>query len=163
MIPKEILNKLDFDYNLLKNKSDIEYEDIENNLMPKIYNTIKEILVNKNMLWIFKGYQGHYICDCRFHLNTLIDDIVISTVGQKFKNLNDRGFNNIELIGHNRYYETNVFKVDKGNDFLDIDPQLEVEVARNYFSSNNECIATLNHYLTCLDVENFVLYNCIII
>jgi hypothetical protein len=62
-----------------------------------------------------RGWQGHFLCPCTFHLNTLLDldgfKIVVSTVGAY---LPPHGFQprgkRYETIGHNRFYETLAFE-----------------------------------------------------
>lgn len=77
----------------------------------------------------YRGWPGHYICAdrCDFRLNTLIecegDAIVISTVG------GFRPSENSEWvpIGHNRYFETMVFRAD-GTKYQDADVTDEISV-----------------------------------
>lgn len=66
-----------------------------------------------------RGWQGHFICQCRYHRNTLIEyqdkKIVVSTVGNYVYQ------DKIETIGLNRYYETMVFWAKFDDPYFDID------------------------------------------
>jgi hypothetical protein len=54
------------------------------------------------------GGQHHFVADCRFHLATFIDDLLISTVGEYRQGRRDKQ----EEIGSGRFYETMVFRTD---------------------------------------------------
>jgi hypothetical protein len=60
-----------------------------------------------NIKEIWQGWQGHFICDCKFHLNTALigkDIYIVSTVGNYYYN------GELQQIGYNRTFETMVFK-----------------------------------------------------
>ncbi len=64
-----------------------------------------------------RGWQGHFCCNCNFHLNTLLErsdgfNIIISTVGNYINN------SKMTKIGLDRFYETMCFEssYDKYND-----------------------------------------------
>lgn len=86
--------------------------------------------------WKWFGSAGHFICscDCRFHLATLVGDILVSTVGQYFPDApvreiiaKSRGITlmgmgdarrndymekiGFEEIGYGRKYETMTFEI----------------------------------------------------
>ena len=74
-----------------------------------------------------RGWQGHFIRKCRFHLNTLLNykgfKIIVSTVGNYV--FRDK----MQTIGVDKYYETMVFesKYDEWD---------SIEVTKNiYFNS----------------------------
>lgn len=61
--------------------------------------------------WKWFGMPLHFICsdDCRWHKATQIGEYIVSSVGDMKSPLSPkRGYE----IGHNRSYETMVFKVD---------------------------------------------------
>ena len=68
----------------------------------------------------YRGWQGHFICPCRYHLNTLLElgneKIIVSTIGGYYGNGKQP-----QMIGCNRYFETLVFKAKEKNGFIDID------------------------------------------
>ena len=62
-----------------------------------------------------RGWQGHFICACTFHLNTLLDldgfKVVVSTVGAYIPALDlGKEGKRYDTIGHNRFYETMAFE-----------------------------------------------------
>lgn len=62
--------------------------------------------------WKWFGHAGH-LCvahECRFHLTTLIGDFLISTVGAWHPIVNGKHADEPDRIGHDRLYETMVFK-----------------------------------------------------
>lgn len=76
------------------------------------------------MIEIWRGWQGHFLCQCRFHLNTLLEyngrKVVVSTVGDYHYNGKQ------DTIGHNRAFETMVFEAgDNEWDDADIEKQLD--------------------------------------
>ncbi len=82
-----------------------------------------------------RGWAGHYIgaYRCRFRRNTLITyknlKWVVSTVGNKMRVFppDDEEYN-VEIIGHNRWYETMVFESSYDEyDDIDINSK-EIEV-----------------------------------
>lgn len=62
-----------------------------------------------------RGWQGHFICACGFHLNTLLDldgfKVVVSTVGAFIPphSLEKEG-HRYDTIGYHRFYETMAFE-----------------------------------------------------
>lgn len=70
-----------------------------------------------------RGWAGHYILarDCLFRRNTLIQykdkSYIVSTIGGKYKRTEKTL--DMDTIGHNRYYETEVFRADKNNPYYD--------------------------------------------
>ena len=61
--------------------------------------------------WRWFGYPAHFIgaADCHFHLATQVGKFLVSTVGDHRPG--DKTTNRQE-IGHERYFETFVFRVD---------------------------------------------------
>jgi hypothetical protein len=61
--------------------------------------------------WQWYGLPGHFIGsqDCRFHLNTKIGNVIISTVGE----YHPHNSNKPQEIGCDRFYETMVFPAEK--------------------------------------------------
>ena len=78
-----------------------------------------------------RGWPGHYIMGyaCLFRRNTLLEygekKYIVSTIGSKFKNLAQprEGY---EEVGHNRWFETCVFKAIEEDGYIDIDPAEEL-------------------------------------
>ncbi len=74
-----------------------------------------------------RGWQGHFCCPCKFHLNTLIEygdtAIVVSTVGLYIPS-DSKEF---DTIGHDRHFETMAFHADDSDDYRDADVTKEVE------------------------------------
>ena len=80
----------------------------------------------------YRGWQGHFICNCRYHLNTLLEldeqKIVVSTVGMFYGNEKKP-----QMIGCNRYFETLVFEATEKNGFIDADVSKELfDFSRGY-------------------------------
>lgn len=88
--------------------------------------------------WVWMPHPAHFICafDCRFHLATYVGKYIVSTVGELFPDAGVREINaslagielqgkgderkrdyikriGYETIGHDRKYETMVFKAAK--------------------------------------------------
>lgn len=81
----------------------------------------------------YRGWQGHFCCPCRYHLNTLLElgdtKIIVSTIGNYVGNEKIP-----QWIGANRYFETLVFKAVKKGKFIDIDVSEELcEFDKAYF------------------------------
>lgn len=87
---------------------------------------------------IYRGYQGHFIGQCRFHLNTLIDfedseieNIIVSTIGAFVVDEKEQRLG----LSDNDFYETSVFHTEIGywdidgemTPFEDIDPSDEIQ------------------------------------
>jgi len=84
--------------------------------------------------WIWMPHAAHYICGhkCRFHLATYVGEYIVSTVGERMKELDLFEF---EDIGPGMKYETMVFYAEertendemccpyKVSDFSEIDCQ----------------------------------------
>ena len=64
-----------------------------------------------------RGWQGHFICDCRYHRNTLLEykdkKVIVSTVG------NYQYEDKITTIGLRRYYETMVWPGRQDGKYID--------------------------------------------
>jgi len=60
--------------------------------------------------WRWQGHAGHFICSprCLFHLNTLVGNYIISTVGDYRPDMEKS--EKAEEIGCNRLFETYVFE-----------------------------------------------------
>lgn len=116
--------------------------------------------------WKWFGNHGHFICGrwCRFHLTTQVGDYLISTIGEYVSPRNSGGSEQAEYryltenplgedIGHNRKYETMVFKAGllcKGPRCHDCDqpaPLGDCLDAKNY---NHAGDATRGHMEMCL-------------
>ena len=105
----------------------------------------------------YRSWQGHYICDCRNHLNTLIEyedkKVVVSSLGGLFVD------GKLEKIGAYRYYETFCFmaKEDKFG-FVDADVKkrldydsvvdCETSVLDEKERARMEKQSDINHYKT---------------
>lgn len=62
-----------------------------------------------------RGWQGHFICACGFHLNTLLDldgfKVVVSTVGSYIPPHSfEKEGHRYDTIGYHRFYETMAFE-----------------------------------------------------
>jgi hypothetical protein len=73
--------------------------------------------------WEWYGRAGHFICAgrCQMHLHTHVNGYCVSTVGELRAKPDDEEFT---PIGHNRLYETMVFKEDESasvSDWSEID------------------------------------------
>jgi len=108
----------------------------------------------------YRGYQGHFICKCNFHLNTLINyenkdkpNIIVSTIGQYIVDgkMQELGCNK------NSFFETMVFntQMDKVKiknklvEFEDIIPsELKCERTDNEVSAQKTHDETVLKYTT---------------
>ena len=131
--------------------------------------------------WQWFGEAGHFICgrDCRFHLCTLVGDILVSTVGKYLPDsqvrevlaksrgirlegegdhreddfLRKQGY---EEIGHNRKFETMAFKAGDRCDVKGCNcglPQIDgSELDADCY--NDSGAATRGHYKMCLKAAN---------
>lgn len=83
--------------------------------------------MKKQIKETWRGWQGHFICSCKFHLNTLLElndlMIVVSTVGES---RDSKGI--IQEIGSYRFYETCVFYAKEPDEhgFIDADVTKEI-------------------------------------
>ena len=98
----------------------------------------------KEIKEIWRGWQGHFCCECKFHLNTLLikgrKKIVISTVGQHYSSIENGKMSD---IGVDRKYETMVFK-SSGDRWDDADVTKELY---DFFGAyNDEREAQEGHY-----------------
>ena len=104
----------------------------------------------------FRGWQGHFICPCAWHLNTLIcheaNRIVISTVGQYVPSYMGKTGYGIEgkegedrwcNIGYENKYETYVFYSDL-SEHDDIDTSRQLCRFTKYY--NDAASAQQGHY-----------------
>ena len=91
----------------------------------------------------YRGYQGHFIGKCRFHLNTLIDfedpfikNIIVSTVGQYIVN------EKMEELGCDKdsLFETMVFNTQ----FEEVKIDKKIVVFEEIVPSEIECHRTKN-------------------
>jgi len=64
--------------------------------------------------WIWYGNAGHFCASsqCRFHLCTEIGDYLISTVGEYYRDQDDKEMSTLG-IGSKDFYETYVFRRTK--------------------------------------------------
>ena len=102
----------------------------------------------------YRGWQGHFICQCHFHLNTLLDldgfKIVVSTVGN-YRNWRD---DKVESIGHNRYWETMAFEssYDKFDD-ANVSKQVNFDSEWAWASPEDELLAQVGHFTAVAEIE----------
>ena len=94
--------------------------------------------------WIWIGLPGHFVggMDCKFHLCTVIGNVMVSTVGD-YRPSGER----LE-IGWNRYYETAAFQItgwEDGYPTFNDDPELIM------YPANTPLKARANHMGACLD------------
>ena len=82
----------------------------------------KNVKMRKTKLKItYRGWQGHFIADCKYHLNTLVEygskKVVVSSVGGFYRG------GEAEFIGAGRFYETFSFVAQKNKKtgFIDAD------------------------------------------
>jgi len=98
------------------------------------------IMITEN----WRGWQGHFICQCRFHLNTLLTygdkKIVVSTVGEYYNMIEG---DKMADIGLDRKYETMVFY--SSNDKYD-DADVSQELYQFFNGYNEELKAQKGHY-----------------
>ena len=97
-----------------------------------------------------RGWSGHFCgsSQCAFRRNTLLEfkniKIVVSTVGSMRKHNNMGGFDPVEKIGLNRYYETMVFEAIQENKYIEADIEKEMpfdskwEISKIYDGVDNE-------------------------
>jgi len=109
----------------------------------------------KEVKEIWRGWQGHFICLCRFHLNTLVvygkKKIVVSTVGEYYPgHLKGK----MDTIGCDRFYETMVFysSNDKYND-----ADVTQELYEYFCGYNEELEAQKGHYEILRRVKKFII------
>lgn len=93
----------------------------------------------KNVKRTERGWAGHFICAdrCRFRRNTLLEykdtKIVVSTVGLMVVD------GKFEEIGHNRYFETMAFHVDKSDlRWFDADVSREISFQSEWAISERD-------------------------
>lgn len=89
----------------------------------------------------YRGWPGHFCCsmNCVFRLNTLIEygnkRVVVSTVGQMYKDVNDRE-KGYDTIGCGRFYETMAFWACKektpNGEFWDADVSKQVSFSSKW-------------------------------
>jgi len=100
---------------------------------------------------IFRGWQGHLCCECKFHLNTLLEyegqKIVVSTVGNYYYN------NQLQIIGCDRKFETMVFEAGD-NEWDDIDVEKQLKFFDGY---NEEKEAQDGHYKIIEQVKEYMI------
>jgi hypothetical protein len=127
--------------------------------------------------WKWFGNAGHFICadDCRFHLCTLIGNILVSTVGQYFPGetvreiiakhrgvkLEGRGDYRqadymekigYETIGHKRKYETMSFKIKRKRCECGCGLPIIKPTTIDYAPYNDAKAATKGHHEICMKV-----------
>lgn len=99
----------------------------------------------------WRGWQGHFCCQCMFHLNTLLEHngmkIVVTTVGDYHYE------GKRETIGCNRTFETMVFKA--GHNRWD-DADINEEIGGFFGSYNDENEAQSGHYKTLEQVKEYL-------
>lgn len=112
-----------------------------------------------------RGWQGHFICRCDYHRNTLIFDrdgfkrYVISTIG----NMRDNNLKT-DTVGYDRYYETYVFEAKLDGAYWDADVTKQIylgdlkwAIDTKEFERYKECVdnlADMMHDATVLEIEN---------
>jgi|GEM_PF-3221239 hypothetical protein len=109
----------------------------------------------KEVSWKWLGFAGHHICAerCLFHLTTDVGRYLISTVGKFHPEMNQppqRQLGPVDTVGHNRLYETAVFKKESdklcscGCGLPVINP-MEIKM----LPANDSGTATKNHMAMC--------------
>lgn len=84
-----------------------------------------------------RGWVGHFICAnrCRYRRNTLVSDgaqhVVISSVGC-MENWDKASPEKIDTIGHERYYETMVFRGHKEGPYIESDVSNQISIPGDY-------------------------------
>jgi hypothetical protein len=103
---------------------------------------------------IDRGWQGHFCCHCRFHLNTLLEredgfKVVVSTVGY-FYDTQDK----VQTIGANRYFETMVFEssYDKYDD-INVGKQIFFDSQWAY-SDKDDMLPQAGHWVVVDEIKN---------
>lgn len=99
--------------------------------------------------WKWFGMPLHFVCakDCLWHKATLIGDYVVSSVGHMKDPLSD---NPEYEIGHNRKYETMVFKADDTKEGCSCPDIIPTELWAE--GSNEHSVADQIHDKICLRV-----------
>jgi hypothetical protein len=99
---------------------------------------------------IWRGWQGHFCCGCKFHLNTLLKHndrkVVVSTVGHYYYE------GKLQTIGYNRTFETMVFEAGN-NEWDDIDAAKQLDFFGEY---NDEKSAQQGHYDILEQVKRYL-------
>lgn len=101
-----------------------------------------------------RGWQGHFCCDCKFHLNTLLerDDgfkVVVSTVGN-FIGLNHE----MDTIGSERYYETMAFE-SSYDKYDDMDGYKEIWFESPWrYPDKDDLLPQKGHWIVVEEIKN---------
>ncbi len=113
--------------------------------------------------WVWMPHPGHFICgfDCRFHLTTKVGEVIVSTVGEYFPDepvreilAKSRGIELVgsgderlrdyhrkigfEDIGHQRKYETMVFRAEPAPEDASCCPWRQTDGQELDFDGYNE-------------------------
>ena len=125
----------------------------------------------------YRGWQGHFICNCRWHLNTLVQlgrrKVVVSTVGQyeypkaikadmkkiaskygRLPSVPPTPEDQWEEIGLDRKYETMCFYAKKQDPYNDADVTRGLDFFGAY---NNEDDAQVGHMKIVKQVCDYLL------
>lgn len=107
----------------------------------------------KEVVETWRGWQGHFICECYWHLNTLLDlggfKIVVSTVGM-YKDQNGKH----DTIGLNRYWETMAFESDYGEwDDINVSKQVYFDSEWAWANKEDEKLAQAGHYKVVEEIK----------
>lgn len=92
------------------------------------------------------GYQGHFCCNCDFHLTTLVSNgtknILISTVGRLPNYLGDIRY---QQVGAGRWFETEVYEAKKVNSFWEADVRKNLE-SKAYGFKDDASLEEINQF-----------------
>ena len=96
---------------------------------------------------------GHFICsfDCVYHAHTHIDGYCISTIGgympfHKRNNETVHGIDYWEEVGHQRKFETMVFKLGKDNKYPESWTELDMNGYNTYEEADKGHLAMIEKW-----------------
>lgn len=102
--------------------------------------------------WVWHGMAGHFCAgnSCRFHLATEVGNFRVSTIGAYVSPLDKENYSE---VGHQRKYETMVFRIADGQavctcgcQMKDLESWTELEM----LPANDPDTARKNHMEACL-------------
>jgi hypothetical protein len=101
--------------------------------------------------WKWFGMAGHFICadHCLHHLATRIGNFLISTVGDYRPRRNGEQLGEREKIGCDRFFETMVFKIGKGECNCGCGLPAFASSEIDFLSANDHKSADANHRKLC--------------
>lgn len=111
-----------------------------------------------------RGWQGHFICACNFHLNTLLDlngfKVVVSTVGAYTPALDfGKKGKRYDTIGNNQFYETMAFE-SRYDSYDDINVAKPFDFNSDWaYSSEDDEKPQAGHWVAVEEIKHLMVNN----